>query len=101
MVYKKIETSAFVPVPGAGPFLQTYSALRFPPEWRESILRFEREGKKDPDRYQNVPIRSLNAAIRALAPDLVSVATSAAERWGHRGYTRRASTRPACCSPSS
>ncbi len=81
MVYKKIETSAFVPVPGAGPFLQTYSALRFPPEWRESILRFEREGKKDPDRYQNVPIRSLNAAIRALAPDLVSVATRAAERW--------------------
>ena len=81
MAYKKIETAAFVPVPGAGPFLQTYNTLRFPPQWREAILRFEREGKKNPDRIQNVPIRSLNAAIRALAPDLVSVSTRAAERW--------------------
>ena len=81
MTYKRIETAAFVPVPSAGPFLQTYSTLRFPLEWREPILRFEREGKKNPDRIQNVPIRSLNAAVRALAPDLVSVATKAAERW--------------------
>jgi len=44
MAYKKIETSAFVPVPGERPLLETYSALRFPPEWREAILRFEREG---------------------------------------------------------
>ena len=81
MAYKKIETSAFVAVPGAGPLIEAYSTLRFPAQWREAILRFEREGKKNPDRYQNVPIRSLNAAIRALAPDLVSVATRAAERW--------------------
>jgi hypothetical protein len=81
MAYKKIETAAFVPVPGAGSYLQTYNTLRFPPEWRDAILRFEREGTKNPDRIQNVPIRSLNAAIRALAPDLVSVSTRAAERW--------------------
>jgi len=81
MAYGKIETAAFVPVSSAGPFLHTYHTLRFPPEWRETILRFEREGKKNPDRIQNVPIRSLNAAIRALAPDLVSVSTRAAERW--------------------
>ena len=31
----------------------------------------------NPDRYQQVPIRPLNAAIRALAPDLVSVAKKA------------------------
>ena len=80
MAYKKIGTAAFVPVPGAGPFLRTYNTLRFPPQWRQAILRFEREGK-NPDRIQNVPIRSLNAAIRALAPDLVSVSTRAAERW--------------------
>ena len=78
--HKKIETAAFVPAPGAGPYLQTYNTLRFPPQWRDAILRFEREGK-NPDRIQNVPIRSLNAAIRALAPDLVSVSTRAAERW--------------------
>jgi hypothetical protein len=81
MAYKKIETAAFVPAPGTGPFLQAYNTLRFPPQWREAILRFEREGKNNPDRIQNVPIRSLNAAIRALAPDLVSVSTRAAERW--------------------
>lgn len=81
MAYKKIETATFVSIPGAGPLLQAYSTLRFPPQWREVILRFEREGKKSPDRIQNVPIRSLNAAIRALAPDLVSVSTRAAERW--------------------
>ena len=39
-------------------------------------------GEEGPDRYPNLPIRSLNAAIRALAPDLrVPVATRAAERW--------------------
>lgn len=75
MAYGKIETAAFVPVSSAGPFLHMYHTLRFPPEWRETILRFEREGKNNPDRIQNVPIRSLNAAIRALAPDLVSVST--------------------------
>ena len=82
MAYKKIETAAFIPVPGAGPFLQTYSALRFPPAVARGDPAVRADGKKDPDRYQQVPIGSLNAAIRALAPDLVSVATRAATLGG-------------------
>jgi len=77
-VYDEIRTAAFTPVPGAQPFTGLYHALAFPRPWRQAILDLYRHGKKYPDKYKQVPIGSLNAAIRAIAPDLVSVAKNAA-----------------------
>ena len=76
-VYHEIRTAAFMPVPGAQPFTGLYHALAFPRHWRQAILDLYRHGKNNPDKYKQVPIRSLNAAIRAIAPDLVSVAKNA------------------------
>jgi len=76
-VYNEIRTAAFAPVPGAQPFTGLYHALAFPRHWRQAILDLYRHGKNNPDKYKQVPIRSLNAAIHAIAPDLVSVAKNA------------------------
>jgi hypothetical protein len=76
-IYNEIRTAAFTPVPGAQPFTGLYYALAFPRHWRQAILDLYRYGKKNPDKHEQVPIGSLNAAIRAIAPDLVSVAKKA------------------------
>jgi hypothetical protein len=78
MAFKAIRTAAYVPVPGAEPYTEFYYALAFPAHWRQSIISLSRQGKRNPDSIRQVPIRSLNEAIRAVAPDLVSVAENAA-----------------------
>ncbi|HXL88468.1 MAG TPA: DUF3962 domain-containing protein [Streptosporangiaceae bacterium] len=77
MAFKAIRTAAYVPVPGAEPYTEFYYALAFPAHWRQSIISLSRQGKRNPDSIRQVPIRSLNEAIRAVAPDLVSVAENA------------------------
>jgi argonaute-like protein/RNase H domain-containing protein/MID domain-containing protein len=76
--YESISTSAFVPSPGAatGSLTECYQTLAFPGPWRQPILDLYRFGRSD--KIQQVPIRTLNEAIRAVAPDLVSVAKNAA-----------------------
>jgi hypothetical protein len=78
VAYDAIRPAAYILDPDAGPFAETYYALAFPQHWRQAFLDLCRHGKSNPDRYQQVPIKGLNAAIRALAPDLVSVAEKAA-----------------------
>ena len=77
VAYDAIRPAAYILDPDAGPFGEPYYALAFPQHWRQAILDLCRHGKSNPDRYQQVPIKGLNAAIRALAPDLVSVAEKA------------------------
>jgi uncharacterized protein YbaA (DUF1428 family) len=76
--YESISTSAFVPSPGAsaGSLTECYQTLAFPEPWRQPILDLYRFGRSD--NILQVPIRTLNEAIRAVAPDLVSVAKNAA-----------------------
>jgi hypothetical protein len=84
MTFTTIRPAAYVPDPGAGPFIGLYYALAFPPEWREPITELYQHGWRNPDPGRSVKIRGLNAAIRAIAPDLVSVAeraTTDGEPW--------------------
>ena len=78
MAYDIIRPAAYVPDPAEGPIQAAYHALAFPRAWREVILGLYRNGKTRPERIQSVPIRRLNSALRAAAPDLISVATKAA-----------------------
>lgn len=75
MTYDEIQRAAFVPDPAAGLFLETYHTLSFPTTWQEPLLRLYQHGKSRP--VERVPIRRLNATLRAGAPDLVSVASYA------------------------
>lgn len=78
MAYQTIRPAAYVPDPGTGPFQAGYHALAFPRAWREVILELYRHGKRNPEKIKSVPIHRLNSVIRAVAPDLVSVASRAA-----------------------
>lgn len=74
MAYNEIETAAFVPDPDGGPLEETYYALAFPAAWREPIRRLLYGEKTGPEDYRGIPIKGVNSVIRAMAPDLVSVA---------------------------
>jgi hypothetical protein len=84
-VARTIRTTAFRPVPGAGPWREIYQTLSFPPHWTEPLLELYRTTRQNPDKAKTVPIWRLNQLLRAVAPDLTSVATEAttntAEPW--------------------
>ena len=63
VAYDAIRPAAYILDPDAGPFAEPYYALAFPQHWRQAILDLCRHGKSNPDRYQQVPIKVLNAAI--------------------------------------
>jgi hypothetical protein len=77
MTYNAIRPAAYVLDPGAEPFTGFYRALAFPNTWRQPILDLYQHGWRNPAPHKQVPIARLNAAIRAVAPDLVSVAERA------------------------
>ena len=77
MAYNTIRSAAYVLDHSAGPFTEVYYALAFPDQWRQPILDLYQHGWRNPDPHAQVPIRRLNGAIRAVAPDLVSVAERA------------------------
>lgn len=78
MSYDHISTAAFIAASRDDTLLENFYALAFPATWRQTILDLYRHGKKNPQKYQQVPIRSINNVIRAYAPDLVSVTKYAA-----------------------
>ena len=77
--FESIRLTACHPDRDASAFTQDWYGLAFPARWRKLFLEHYRLGKRDPDRYQYVPIGRLNEVIRAVAPDLVSVARGATE----------------------
>lgn len=80
MAFDRIHPAAFIPNPDpdAKPFVTKQYALAFPEQWRADALSlFKLTSKENPDRIKRVPISRLNAAIGAVAPDLVSVASYA------------------------
>jgi pPIWI_RE module N-terminal domain/RNaseH domain of pPIWI_RE/MID domain of pPIWI_RE len=76
MRYDSIQPAAFVAV---APLRLPLHMLAFPMAWRQPILDLYtagwREGSRE--RAKQVPIRRLNALLRAAAPDLVSTAKRA------------------------
>ena len=77
--FDSIRLTAYQPDRDAGAFTQGWFGLAFPARWRKLFLEHYRLHKRDPDRCQRVPIGRLNEVIRAVAPDLVSVARGATE----------------------
>ena len=77
--FDSIRLTAYQPDRDAGAFTQDWFGLAFPARWRKLFLEHYRLHKRDPDRCQRVPIGRLNEVIRAVAPDLVSVARGATE----------------------
>lgn len=78
MAYDSIRLTACEPDRAVDPFVQQWYGLAFPARWRKLLLEYYKLGKRNPDRYEQVPIKYLNELIRAVAPDLVSVARGAA-----------------------
>ncbi|MFC7328722.1 pPIWI_RE module domain-containing protein [Marinactinospora rubrisoli] len=72
--YPAIRLTAYRP---ATDLSQTFHVLRFPRPWRAALLELWRRGKRRPERHLTFPIGRLNALLRALAPDLVSVVNGA------------------------
>lgn len=79
MAYNTIQPAAFVPTPDAYPYPVKYVTLAFPAAWRAPILDLYKHGKSEQSqaKIKNVPIGRLNATMRAVAPDLVTVDTNA------------------------
>ena len=75
MVYDAIQPAAFIPNPDAGPFYVPHYTLTFPAAWRGPILDLAKYGKPEhiQARIKQVPVKRLNAVMRALAPDLIAV----------------------------
>jgi len=73
--YDDIQTAAFEPA--VEEFTVGRYALNFPKPWRTDVLQLLRAGRPDPDSIQYIYIKALNAAIGAVAPDVLSVASRA------------------------
>jgi len=82
--YNKIRTLSFRLAPDIDTLPYQFSALSFPQTWK-SILRHSlaEAEKRSVDRV-NLPVVSLNKALRALVPDLISVAKKAGDAKEHR-----------------
>jgi hypothetical protein len=77
VAYDSIRLTAYEPGRAAASFVQQWYGLVFPARWRKLLLEYWKLGKRNPDRREHVPIRHLNDVIRAVAPDLVTVARGA------------------------
>lgn len=73
--YDTIQQAAFVPGPNLDAFLISCHTLAFPASWRSPILDLYTHGKSagQQAKIKQVPIKRLNAALRTIAPDLVTV----------------------------
>lgn len=79
MAFQELQPAALVPSLDAGPHQASLHTLAFPTAWREPVLDLYRSTRSESARakIKEVPIRSLNALIRTVAPDLVTTDTNA------------------------
>lgn len=75
MAYNVLQQASLVP--SDGHFPHDFFALTFPKSWTSDLLALYRRNMRNPEKVASVPISRLNAAISAVGPDLVSVATRA------------------------
>ena len=79
MAYKQIRPIAFQFIPGTEKTLHhQFYTLNFPERWKEILQALQNEGQKNSKKeFRNLPIRTLNKSLRALVPDLISIASNA------------------------
>lgn len=90
---KTITTVAFEPADGLSELPLNFQMLPFPKSWKSLFGDLQREVAPNRDGYATVPIWSLNSALRALAPDLVTINKWAA---GYKAEHWLLAQRPVC-----
>ena len=96
MAFNEIQPASFVPDSGHGTVEADLHTLAFPSEWREPVLELFKSGRPEArrDRIKKVPIKSLNALLRTVAPDLVTVDANASFTPDHPWLYSRSSYPP-------
>ncbi|MBF6102276.1 DUF3962 domain-containing protein [Nocardia cyriacigeorgica] len=79
MQYNSIQPAAFVPTGDGESYHIWCHTLTFPKRWQAPILEYYRHGMPDhrQAKIKQIPIRRLNAALRTVAPDLITVGADA------------------------
>ncbi|MFI0774664.1 pPIWI_RE module domain-containing protein [Streptomyces sp. NPDC021212] len=79
MEYQRIRTAAYMPDPAQGSFAHPLYTLALPTEWEEQILKLHHFGLSEREAAwrRRVPTRNINQLMRATAPDVVTVDSTA------------------------
>ncbi|MCF1593855.1 pPIWI_RE module domain-containing protein [Streptomyces muensis] len=79
MEYQYLRAAAYVPDPARGPFAVPMYTLTLPAHWEEPVLRLYHDGlnERQAERRRRVPTRHINQLLRATAPDIVTVDSTA------------------------
>jgi hypothetical protein len=77
--YQYNRPAAYVPDPAQGPFTAPMHTLSLPAHWEEPLLRLYHNGMSDrqAERRRRVPTAAVNQLMRATAPDIVAVDSTA------------------------
>ncbi|GAA0917264.1 pPIWI_RE module domain-containing protein [Streptomyces thermoalcalitolerans] len=77
--YQYIRPAAYLPDPAQGPFIVPMHTLSLPAHWEEPLLRLYHGGmtEKQAERRRRVPTAAFNQLLRATAPDIVTVDSTA------------------------
>ena len=73
MSYDQLRTLSFRLGEGQAPEVHSFFILKFPEAWKNKLKNLQGELKKRPPDKVNLPIASLNKAMRALVPDLIYI----------------------------
>ncbi len=79
MAYQHNRPAAYVPDPASGPFVVPMHTLALPAHWEEQLLRLYHGDmtERQSGRRQRVPTAAINQLMRATAPDIVTVDSTA------------------------
>lgn len=77
--YQYNRPAAYLPDPAQGPFVVPMHALSLPSHWEEPLLRLYHGGmiKEQAQRRRRVPTAAFNQLLRATAPDIVAIDSTA------------------------
>lgn len=78
-IYDQLRTLSFRLPEGKPLKPQTFQILKFPEKWKSELKNLQAEITRRPVDKTNVPISSLNKALRALVPDLLYITPNAAK----------------------
>jgi hypothetical protein len=79
MAYQYNRPAAYLPDPARGPLVVPMHTLSLPARWEEPLLRLYRGGmsERQAERRRRVPTAAVNQLMRATAPDIVTVDSTA------------------------
>ncbi len=79
MEYQCLRAAAYMPDPAQGPFTVPMYTLALPEHWEEPVLRLHHDGlhERQAERRRRVPTKRINQLLRATAPDIVTVDSTA------------------------